>query len=148
LIDGRPIPDWKKFLGVNANKQALLKFLGDFVIRSYSQSSIVTSSDDELYLADLFSDPSTTKNFTPSKVSDCPDLFSNHEEADTRMLLHAIHADARFGDMNVKGRINIKSPDGTDILLLCIHFFPSMSNTKELWDSYKNKGWSSLSSSP
>jgi hypothetical protein len=23
-----------------------------------------------------------------------------------------------------------------------------MSNTKELWDSYKNKGWSSLSSSP
>jgi hypothetical protein len=23
LIDGRPIPDWKKFLGVNANKQAL-----------------------------------------------------------------------------------------------------------------------------
>ena len=57
LIDGRPIPDWKKFLGVNANKQALLKFLGDFVIRSHSQSSIVTSSDDELYLAGLFSDP-------------------------------------------------------------------------------------------
>jgi hypothetical protein len=49
----------------------------------------------ELYLAGLFSDPSTTKNFTPSKVSDCPDLFSNHKEADTRMLLQAIHADAR-----------------------------------------------------
>ena len=28
-------------------------------------------------------------------------------------------------------RIIIKSPD-TDVLLLCIHFFPSMSNTKEL----------------
>jgi hypothetical protein len=120
LIYGRPIPDWKKFLGVSANKQALLKFLGDFVIRSHSQSLIVTSSDDELYLAGLFSDPSTAKNFTPSKVSDCPDLFSNHEEAD-----------ARFGDMNVKGRIIIKSPD-TDVLLLCIHFFPSMRNTKEL----------------
>ncbi len=132
LIDGRPIPDWKKFLGVNANKQALLKFLGDFLIRSHSQSSIVTSSDDELYLAGLFSDPSTTKNFTPSKVSDCPDLLSNHEEANIRMLLHAIHADTRFGDMNVKGRIIIKSPD-TAVLLLCIHFFPSMRNTKELW---------------
>jgi hypothetical protein len=36
------------------------------------------------------------------------------------------------GDMNVKGRIIIKSPD-TDVLLLCIHFFPSMRNTKELW---------------
>jgi hypothetical protein len=113
-------------------QQALLKFLSDFVIRSHSQSSIVTLSDDELYLAGLFSDPSTTKNFTPSKVSDCPDLFSNHEEANTRMLLHAIHADTRFGDMNVKGRIIIKSPD-TAVLLLCIHFFPSMRNTKELW---------------
>ena len=65
-------------------------------------------------------------------MSDCPDLFSNHEEANTRLLLHAIHADTRFGDMNVKGRILIKSPD-TDVLLLCIHFFPSMRNTKELW---------------
>jgi hypothetical protein len=34
------------------------------------------------------------------------------------MLLHAIHADTRFGDMNVKGRIIFKSSD-TDILLLC-----------------------------
>jgi hypothetical protein len=59
-------------------------------------------------------------------------LHTNHKEADTRMLLHAIHADARFGNMNVKGRIIIKSPD-TDVLLLCIHFFPSMRNTKELW---------------
>ena len=67
-----------------------------------------------------------------STIMSCPDLFSNHKEADTRMLLHAIHADARFGDMNVKGRIIIKSPD-TDVLLLCIHFFPSMRNTKELW---------------
>jgi hypothetical protein len=67
-----------------------------------------------------------------STIMSCPDLFSNHKEADTRMLLHTIHADARFGDMNVKGRIIIKSPD-TDVLLLCIHFFPSMRNTKELW---------------
>jgi hypothetical protein len=67
-----------------------------------------------------------------STIMSCPDLFRNHKEADTRMLLHAIHADARFGDMNVKGRIIIKSPD-TDVLLLCIHFFPSMRNTKELW---------------
>jgi hypothetical protein len=57
--------------------------LAIFLIRSHSQSSIVTSSDDELYLAGLYSDPSTTKNFMPSKVNDCPDLFSHHEEADT-----------------------------------------------------------------
>jgi hypothetical protein len=71
LIDGRPIPDWKKFLGVNANKQALLKFLGDFVIRSHSQSSIVTSSDDELYLAGLFSDPSTMYQYRRRAIKGC-----------------------------------------------------------------------------
>jgi hypothetical protein len=32
-----------------------------------------------------------------STIMSCPDLFSNHKEDDTRMLLHAIHADARFG---------------------------------------------------
>jgi hypothetical protein len=41
-------------------------------------------------------------------------------------------ADHLSTERNVKGRIIIKSPD-TDVLLLCIHFFPSMRNTKELW---------------
>jgi hypothetical protein len=37
------------------------------------------------------------------------------------MLLHAIHADTRFGDMNVKGRIIFKSSD-TDVLLARFSF--------------------------
>jgi hypothetical protein len=73
----------------------------------------------------------TKRAGTFSKENDCPDLFSNHEEVNTRMLLHAIHADTRFGDMNVKGCIIIKSPD-TDVLLLCIHFFPYNLATKFL----------------
>jgi hypothetical protein len=48
------------------------------------------------------------------------------------MLLHAMHADKEFGRKNTKGRIIVKSPD-TDVFVLCVHFFPSMSNTKELW---------------
>jgi hypothetical protein len=55
-----------------------------------------------------------------------------HEEADTRMLLHAIHADKTFGESGIKGRIIVKSPD-TDVLILCIHYFPSMQHTQELW---------------
>jgi hypothetical protein len=33
--------------------------------------------------------------------------FANpaHEEADTRMILHAIHADKTFGESGIKGRI-------------------------------------------
>jgi hypothetical protein len=65
-------------------------------------------------------------------VSSCADLYCSHEEADTRMVLHAMHADKEFGRKNTKGRILVKSPD-TDVFVLCLHFFPSMSNTKELW---------------
>ena len=45
--------------------------------------------------------------------SDCPELKSNHEEADTRMLLHAKHA-SRSHDTMV-----IKSPD-TEVFILSV----------------------------
>lgn len=48
------------------------------------------------------------------------------------MILHAIHADKTFGESGIKGRIIVKSPD-TDVLILCIHYFPSMQHTQELW---------------
>jgi hypothetical protein len=48
------------------------------------------------------------------------------------MILHAIHADKTFGESGIKGRIIVKSPH-TDFLILCIHYFPSMQHTQELW---------------
>ena len=65
-------------------------------------------------------------------VSDCQELLCTHEEADTRMILHAIHADKTFGESGIKGRVIVKSPD-TDFLILCIHYFPSMQHTQDLW---------------
>jgi hypothetical protein len=59
-------------------------------------------------------------------------VSSTHEEADTRMLLHAIHADKVFAEFGVKGRIIIKSPD-TDVLVLCVHYFSKLQHTQESW---------------
>ena len=42
----------------------------------------------------------------------CGALESNHEEADTRLLLHAKHA------MNTNDAVTIRSPD-TDVFILC-----------------------------
>jgi hypothetical protein len=42
------------------------------------------------------------------------DLFSIQEEADTIIILHALHADEQFGKSSVKGRIIIKCSD-TDV---------------------------------
>jgi hypothetical protein len=38
VIEGRNIPDWKKFLYVKENKQALINFFGDFIVK-FNQSN-------------------------------------------------------------------------------------------------------------
>jgi hypothetical protein len=38
VIEGRIIPDWKKFLSVKENKQALINFFGDFIVK-FNQSN-------------------------------------------------------------------------------------------------------------
>lgn len=55
-----------------------------------------------------------------------------HEEADTRIIVHAIYADKTFSEKHVQGRIIVKSPD-TDVLVLLVHYFPKMTSTCELW---------------
>ena len=56
---------------------------------------------------------------------DVVELRSNHEEADTRMLLHARHA------ANATTRVVIQSPD-TDVLALSVCHFTSI-GSQELW---------------
>jgi hypothetical protein len=124
-IEGRPIPDWKKFLGVDTNKQALLQFLGKSIVEHHDQSPRKMSAEDTLFLAGVCNDPMTVKKICSEGVSDCPELFCTHEEADTRMLLYVIHTDRMFGEKRTKGRIIVKSPD-TDVLVLCVHYIPSL----------------------
>jgi hypothetical protein len=38
VIEGRNIPDWKKFLSVKENKQALINFFGDSIVK-FNQSN-------------------------------------------------------------------------------------------------------------
>jgi hypothetical protein len=65
--------------------------------------------NESIYLAGAGNYPMSVTNMFSGGVS------STHEEADTRMLLHAIHADKVFAEFGVKGRIIIKSPD-TDVV--------------------------------
>jgi hypothetical protein len=49
------------------------------------------------------------------EVFDCPDLYSTQEEADTRMILQALHGDKRLKELGKQGRIIIKTSD-TDVM--------------------------------
>jgi hypothetical protein len=70
-------------------------------------------------------------------VFDFPDLYSAQEEADTRMILQALHANKRLKELGKQGRIIIKTSD-TDVIVLCLYFDKQMTNTSELWVQMRN----------
>ena len=70
-------------------------------------------------------DGSRTVSLTQGSVAIEPNLCSDHEEADTRLLLHAKHA------ATTHRRIVIQSPD-TDVAVLSIAHFEDLS-CQEVW---------------
>ena len=88
--------------------------------------------DWKLFLAGGFNSAEETKCISSDGVKQASALCSTQEEADTRMLLHAAHANDTFSAAGIQGRIVIKSPD-TDVLVLAVHYFPQMDSVKERW---------------
>jgi hypothetical protein len=51
VIEGRNIPDWKKFISVKENKQALINFFfGDFIV-NFNQSNSLVPPENLYYIA-------------------------------------------------------------------------------------------------
>jgi hypothetical protein len=53
VIEGRNIPDWKKFLSFKENKQALINFFGDFIVK-FNQSNPLVPPGNLYYNAGSF----------------------------------------------------------------------------------------------
>jgi hypothetical protein len=56
VIEGRNIPDWKKFLSVKENKQAFINFFGDFIVK-FNQSNSLVPPGNLYYIAGSFGYP-------------------------------------------------------------------------------------------
>ncbi|CAC5359720.1 unnamed protein product [Mytilus coruscus] len=130
VIEGRAIPDWKKFLCNAENKQSLIRLLGEYCEWYFEESPL--EGDAVLFLAGVFNNPEVVKKISCNGVSTSVDLYSTQEEADTRILLHSLYADNQIFSNRTKGRIVVQSSD-TDVLVLCVHYFPKLENTEELW---------------
>ena len=113
------------------NKQSLIRFLGDYIVKHINRNSSLQEGQ-SLYLAGLFSNPETVKMLNQNGMLDCNCLASTQEEADTRIILHALYSDKLYQEINVQGCIVVKSPD-MEVLVLYVHYFPKMKNTSELW---------------
>jgi hypothetical protein len=65
--------------------------------------------------------------FSKDNFSDCEEILSTQEEADTRIILQSMLVNQQMAKRNSNGRIVIKSSDN-DVLLLSLHFYSKMTS--------------------
>lgn len=121
--DSTPIPkQWQKYISNPKNKENLADFLCTALCKRLPQS---LNPRQEVFLAGGFKDGMKTVSCTQGHYATVPLLRSDHEEADTRILLHVKHAS------QTHKRIVVQSPD-TDVAVLCVAHFEDL-QCQELW---------------
>uniref|UniRef100_A0A7M5XM76 AWS domain-containing protein n=2 Tax=Clytia hemisphaerica TaxID=252671 RepID=A0A7M5XM76_9CNID len=114
LEDTRIPGNWQSFLRVDKNKEELFRFLARESIKISTRKAIISSIDDSAI----------------SNHHDCSFLsVCNHEEADTRMFLHAKDA----SNSGIK-KICIRTVD-TDVVTIAVGMFSQL-GISELWISF------------
>ena len=101
-------------MALSENKANLARFLSEQLITRAPESK-------EIVTAGGFRDELEVRSSTPTTPLSC--LIANHEEADTRLALHA---------MNVTNDAVVVSARDTDVLVILVSHFHRM-HCKELW---------------
>jgi hypothetical protein len=73
----------------------IIRFLGNYIAKHIRQNSSLQEGQ-SLYLTGLFSNPETVKMLNQNGMLDCSCLASTQEEADTRIILHALYSDKLY----------------------------------------------------
>ena len=119
--------NWKNFLAQNENKAGLASYYTDYICTVKGQ----LHANQEIIISGGQGDKSI--KITRSSVIEVPVLASNQEEADTRIVFHAVYA-AQQGAASMV----IRSPD-TDVLLLLLHHRVSI-QSQEVYFLTETKG--------
>ena len=135
--DNYRTPEPKSFFKVSENKAALLNYLCENWVANEQNNPQLGAK--KLYLAGGFNDAKKSVLLSNGCITAVPDLESNQEEADTRMILHAIYA-AQNDDVK---RIVVHAND-TDVIVLSLYYYATYLkdlNLQEMWirtqqDSY------------
>ena len=105
---GHTVPNYRKFLNNSGNKAALALFLSEYMMST--APSMLAEESQYIILAGGFRDGHVVKYISKHATLSC-----SHEEADTRMVLHAIHMSPSFE------RIILRCDD-TDVLVLLLYY--------------------------
>ena len=76
------VQQWKRFLSSSSNKTSLIKFFAE----QWKQPEYRKMLTDKVLIVTW---DTMSFKLTEDKYEQVPELFSNQEEADTRLLLHA-----------------------------------------------------------
>jgi hypothetical protein len=110
VIEGRNIPDWKKFLSVKENKQALINFFGDFIVK-FNQSHPLVPPGNLYYIAGSFGNPETVKVVSDQEVVKpggsygCPPLLECCTSQDNQRL-PGLKQLSQFPDFQINRQCN------------------------------------------
>lgn len=109
LAGGHHVQQWRKFLCSPTNKTSLIKFLvEEWKLPQYREmlhGKVVYTTCEE-----------TCYRLTENECEEVVELHFTHEEADTRLLLHALHA------ANAGSKAVVITAEDTDVMVLCLGF--------------------------
>ena len=105
------VPNYRKFLQNGANKAALAVYICLYIDE---QAPAKLHEDESIVLAGGYEDGEKVM-VVGKQVLANENLFCSHEEADTRMILHAIELSPNYS------RIVVRSDD-TDVLVLLLYY--------------------------
>lgn len=128
IAEGAIPRNWHNFLREDANKTQLFKFLSEALLQWFNltDKQLVVTYGEQVRSKPLL--------FDLSSIAPC-----THEEADSRMLLHASHA-IRHGH----SRFMIRTVD-TDVVVLAVSFARNQPQEHELWIAFgSGKGFKYL----
>lgn len=122
VIGNRKVPNYKLFLKSAPNKAALIYFISQYLQIKLPQ---LIADDKTLVITGGYSNPETVREITTNGYHDLEALSSNHAEADTRILLHAVNS-ASFPRTIIRC-------DDTDVLVLLLHYQSKGMLSKEVY---------------
>lgn len=131
MVGSSHVPSsWNSFLRVDENKTELSEFLATHIVMLETASTIIVTKGEDVV---------STIPIDKKRVSPC-----NHEEADTRLFVHAEHA-----ALNGCKDIIISSTD-TDVVVIAVSCYGDM-GVERLWITYgrgKDFRWISIHEIP
>jgi hypothetical protein len=107
---------WNIFVwAVTLVRRSLSADLMEFFLRHTGQIHLllyVVPPGNPYYIADSFGNAEIVKFVSDQEVFGFPDLYSIQEEADTRMILQALHADKRLKELGKCTTLSFSRLDG------------------------------------